>query len=88
MNEVVQKLVSNIVEENKELINAPQHNFSQLVPSLIQKGIDNLDLSMFSPEMKKELLNVLGKEYLRRGNLTEATKAFVLTNDTLSLIHI
>ncbi len=76
----VKKTVSEIVENNKEFIAADRSNnpFKKIVPALVTKSLEDLDLSMFSPETRACLLEALGDEYVRRGNLPNAVKAFLI----------
>ena len=76
--DIVQKMVNNIVENELTPPKQDLNKFQKIVPSLMKKGLANLDLSMFSPEIKHALLIVLGEEYERKGNLNDAVKSFVL----------
>ena len=66
--QIIQRMVTNIVQQNKDLIGAPPAvgQFRKILPALLEKGIDNIDLSMFSEEMRRGLLCALGEEYVRR----------------------
>ena len=41
-----------------------ESSFKKIVPALIKKGIDNVNLSMFTPEVRNELLNAAGDEFV------------------------
>ena len=43
---------------------------------------------MFDEQTKRNLLNVLGDEYMRRGKLNEAVKAFILVGNQPKLVAI
>src|SRR3989338_10764318 len=62
--------------------------FSRVIPALIKKGLDNVNLSMFSEEKKKELLNAAGEEYLKRNQVTEAIRVFKSTGNLDKLVII
>src|SRR3989338_6348092 len=70
--------------EQKEDLN----RFSKIVPLLLQKGIDKLNLSMFSPELRTDILLALGDEYRKKGDLYDAARAYLLVDhkDKLNLI--
>ena len=61
---------------------------NNLLPALMQKGIDNIDLSMLDDGSKISILDALGDAYLKKGNLPEAIKAFVITHNQHRLIEI
>ena len=69
-------------------IKEPANSFERLVPSLIEKGIENINLSMFSEEMRRDLLNAAGDEYLKRGASVNAIKMFSITGNKEKLIKI
>ena len=78
------KIEEQFVAEQKQDLN----RFNKIVPLLLQKGIDKLNLSMFSPELRKDLLLALGDEYRRKGDLYDAARAYLLADhkDMLNLI--
>src|SRR3989344_1711717 len=87
---IVQKLVTDIVEKNAGILNPKEdpNKFSKMVPSLMKKGIDNLNLSMFNHELKFNILSALGEEYRRKGNLSDAVKTFVLAGNQEKLNQV
>ena len=89
-DEIIKRMVGNIVEKNQEfLIQKDDTNkFDKMVPQLLRKGVDNLNLSMFSPEMKFNLLTALGEAYRRKGNLNDAVKSFILAGNRKKLDEI
>src|SRR3989344_2412688 len=62
--------------------------FSKIIPALMKKGLDNANLSMFSEEKKKELLNAAGDEYLKRNQVSEALKLYKMTDNKEKLLGI
>jgi len=51
----------------EEFSNKQDENpFGKIIPALMKKGLENANLSMFSEEKKKELLNAAGEEYLNK----------------------
>ena len=88
--QIVKKMVTTIVEHNEKIINHNQdiNKFSRIVPSLMKKGFDSLNLSMFSPEVKCGLLSALGEEYRRKGNLNDAVKSFVIAGNKEKLNEV
>src|SRR3989338_6878634 len=86
---IIKKMVTEMVEKNQLVMPKEDlSNFKKLVPALIDKGVDNLNLSMFSNEMKLGLLNALGDEYLRKGKVPEAIKVFILSGNRKKLVEI
>src|SRR3989338_4711403 len=83
---VAQKLVTKLAEENVKFMNIQEDSaFRKLVPALLQKGVDGLNLSMFGEEMRAAILDALADEYLRRGNLHDAAKAYILAGNKMKL---
>ena len=79
-----QRIVAQMAEDNDiKTIRQPvnEGGFRKLIPALLQKGVEQLNLSMFSDDMRSTILNSLGDEYLRRGNLQGAAKAFILAGN-------
>jgi len=60
----------------------------RLVPALIRKGIDSINLSMFNEDTKKKLLNAAGTELFKKGRFQEAVKAFSATSNKEKLIEV
>src|SRR3989338_6491224 len=89
-NQIVKKMVSEIVESNEKLITGKKEDnkFIKIVPALMKRGVDNLNLSMFNPELKFSILTALGDEYQRKGNLNDAVKTFVLAGNQDRLNHV
>src|SRR3989338_5971652 len=72
----------------EEFTNAPVENpFIKIIPALMKKGLENANLSMFSEEKKKELLNAAGEEYLKRTQVLDAIKIFKMTDNKLRLVE-
>src|SRR3989344_9279147 len=73
----------------EEFTNAPVENpFSKVIPALMKKGLENVNLSMFSEEKKRELLNAAGEEYLKRTQVMDAIKIFKGTDNKQRLNEI
>src|SRR3989338_1351470 len=88
---IIKNVVMGIVEEAEGVFNSEpkdSYKFSKIVPSLLKKGIDNLNLSMFSQEVKCSILTALGEEYRKKGNLSDAVKSFVLAGNKEKLNYI
>ena len=58
------------------------------MPVLLEKGIDNVNLSMFDDATRSKLLNALGEEYIRRGNMNDSVKAFILAGNRARLVEV
>jgi len=82
-DKIVKKMVAEIADSNERFMSHSQdiENFKRIVPVLLEKGIDNVNLSMFDEGTKSKLLNALGEEYTRRGNMNDAVKAFILAGN-------
>ena len=72
----------------EEFAKEEQSGIKKIVPSILRKGIENLNLSMFDEETKRKLLNATGEELMKKGDMLEAEKAFVLTDNKEKLIEI
>ena len=90
MDTVLQKIVNNAAESAQELRKKEQKlsNFRQILPALIEKGFDNINLSMFDEETRMGLLNAFGDEYVRKGRLPEAMKVYILAGNKAKLTAI
>src|SRR3989338_5448063 len=84
---IVQGVVSNLVKEVQGVGTRSQasESYKKLLPSLLRKGIDSVDFSMFSFSTRNEILNAMGDEYIRRGNFEDAQKSFVLASNKVKL---
>ena len=71
-----------------EKIPDEQNQFKKIVPALLRKGLDNVNLSMFDEFTKRELLNAVGDEYVKKGNVSEAIKAFLMAGNKPKLVSI
>ena len=83
MVEHIKKSISKIMDEVQKVDDA---EFSKIVPALLKKGIDNIDLSMFGDEAKIDLLNRAGDELYKRGNYAEAIKAYLQTQNYAKMV--
>jgi len=83
METVLTSLVNSLAKEAEQTMQSEREaaKFRQLLPALLNRGIDNIDFSMFGPEMRYSILDLMGDEFIRRGNLAEAQKAFVLSSN-------
>ena len=94
MNEeedAVKKVVNKIVDNTEKTIASSQNarkNFGKLVPALIERGIESINLSMFDDDTRTQLLNEVGDECLRKGKINEAIKAFMFVNNKEKLSTI
>src|SRR3989338_2005211 len=85
MVDYIKRDVSRMVEEYSA--KTDENPFSKIIPALMKKGLENANLSMFSEEKKKELLNAAGEEYLKRNQVLEAIKIFKMTDNKLRLVE-
>ena len=83
--EYIKKEVGDLLEKYSK---DESNQFRQLVPYILEKGLDNINLSMFSEDMKAELLNAVGEEYLKRGQVRESIKTFTLVRNREKLVEI
>jgi len=58
-----------------------QEEFDKILAILIQKGIDNTDLSMFSDDARIKLIKKAAEESFNNKNYPEAIKAYAIIND-------
>src|SRR3989338_801495 len=89
-DKIVKKMVAEIADSNERFMSHSQdiENFKRIVPVLLEKGIDNVNLSMFDEATKSKLLNALGEEYIRRGNINDSVKAFILAGNRQRLVEV
>ncbi|MDD5253577.1 MAG: hypothetical protein PHG05_00545 [Candidatus Nanoarchaeia archaeon] len=80
--------VPDLIKDDFKIKQTNLSQFRKIVPALIEKGVENLDLSMFSQEMRNEVLNAVGEEHLLKGRLPEAVKVFLLTKNLQRLRDI
>ena len=89
---IIQQMVDRIAERNQEVFTRQQERdndtIRRLVPVLMQKGVESMNLSMLEPELKKRLLALVGEEYFRKGQVKEAINAFVLSGNRAKLGEI
>src|SRR3989344_6559545 len=82
-NKTINNMVMGIVENNNNILRLEQDTskFGKIVPYLLKKGVDNLNLSMFNPELRNNILIALGEAYRKKGNLHDAARCFILAEN-------
>src|SRR3989344_2801157 len=80
MVEEIKASIKQLVEENEGA-----SSFAKIVPSIVKKGIDNVNLNMFDENTRNGLLNAAGDEFVKRGDFVQAVKSFVLTKNVSKL---
>ncbi len=80
------KAAPRLVEEHNAA--GDSNAFSKIIPALMKKGLENVNLSMFSEEKKMELLNAAAEEYLKRNQVVDAIKVFMMTGNKKRLIEV
>lgn len=88
---VIQKVVNEMAERSQAVFARQQtldDTTRHLVPLVLQRGIDNTDLSMLSSEQQCAILSAVGDELLRRGRLKDALDAFVLSMNRDRIVQI
>src|SRR3989338_3341717 len=86
MVDYIKRDVSRMVEEYSS--KTDENPFSKIIPALMKKGLENANLSMFSDEKKRELLNAAAEEYVKRNQVLDAIKVFKMTGNKARLISI
>ena len=83
-------MVDNVTKNIKKLVedNERGNPYTKIVPSIVKKGIDNVNLSMFDDNTRNGLLNAAGDEFLKRGDFVQSVKAYVLTKNVQKLNNI
>jgi len=81
----IKRDVSRMVEEQAKTEDNP---FSKVIPALMKKGLENINLSMFSEDKKRELLNAAAEEYFKRNQIGDAMKVFKMTGNRIRLTAI
>lgn len=85
MVEHIKKEVKGLVEKYADKDSA---TYNKMVPIILKKGVENVNLSMFGEEMRCNILNAVGEELVKKGKITEAVKAFVATGNNPKLVRI
>ena len=83
--EHIKRNVSKLVDEVEGKQDSP---FAKIIPALMKKGLENANLSMFTEEKKKELLNAAGEEYVKRNQVMDAIRTFKMTDNKQRLMEI
>src|SRR3989338_4002129 len=83
MVEEIKASIKQLVEENEGA-----SSFAKIVPSIVKKGIDNVNLNMFDENTRNGLLNAAGDEFVKRGDFVQAVKSFVLTKNVSKLNEV
>lgn len=75
----IQRVVSKTLETANQVGKAQTdiRKFGKLVPTLIERGIEGINLSMFDDATKQAILTEVGDECLRKGKINEAVKAYI-----------
>jgi tetratricopeptide (TPR) repeat protein len=81
--ENVKTNIKNLIEENEGA-----SSFAKIVPSIVKKGIDEVNLNMFDDHTREGLLNASGDEFVKRGDFVQAVKSFLLTKNVNKLNEI
>jgi len=81
--------IKNEVKGLVEKYNNQGHaTYEKMVPIILKKGIECVNLSMFGEEMRNNIMNSVGEELVKKGKVSEAVKAFVATNNSQRLVNI
>ena len=83
--EHIKKEVKGLVEKYHGKDSA---TYEKMVPIILKKGVENVNLSMFGEEMRNNIMNSVGEELIKKGKVTEAVKAFVATKNNAKLVSI
>ena len=81
--EDITKNIKQIVQENEGA-----SSFAKIVPSIVKKGIDSVNLNMFDDQTREGLLNAAGEEFIKRGDFIQSVKSFLLTKNVPKLDEI
>ncbi len=86
----IQHVVSKTLETAQQVEKAQPdiRKFGKLVPTLIERGIEGINLSMFDDTTKQAILTEVGDECLRKGKINEAVKAYVYAGGRDRLIAL
>ncbi len=68
-DKILQKIVSNVAENVNEMEarEAKLSNFKQILPALLEKGLDNVNLSMFDDSTRIDFFRDAGWHNRTRG---------------------
>src|SRR3989338_11088031 len=62
--------------------------FQRMVPVILRKGIDDIDLSMFDESTKIKLLDAVGDECFKKGKINDAFRAYMKSKNKQKLVDI
>ena len=77
--------IPRIMDEHEKV---DDNQFRQIIPLLLKRGLENLDLSMFDEETKVKLLTAAGDEFLKRGKIQDALKIFKYIKNKQKLVDV
>ncbi len=80
----------NKTKDNSNLLvmEKKKDEFEKIIPVLMQKGLENLNLSMFDSQTKTKVLIALGERYIRKGQIEDAYKAYLLAGNKEKLVEV
>jgi tetratricopeptide (TPR) repeat protein len=85
-------MVDQIKERAAELVqqysNETDNTFRRMVPIVLKKGLENINLEMFSEEIRTGILNAVAEELVKKGRTKEAITAYMKAKNQPKLIEI
>ncbi len=88
--DAIQRVVSKTLETANQVEKTQPdiRKFGKLVPTLIERGIEGINLSMFDDTTKQAILTEVGDECLRKGKINDAVKAYVFAGSRDRLVAL
>ncbi len=85
MVEHIKKVVPELF---KEYTASENDMFRKMVPLILKKGLEKVDVSMFDENTRKELMDAVGDECFKKGKMEEAKKAYMTSKNKPKLVKM
>ena len=85
---MVEHIKRKVPEMMKNFCDEDDSPYAKIIPLVLDKGIDNINLSMFDEEVRKGILNAVGEFCLEKGRLPDALKAFYKAGNNEKLSRV
>ena len=63
-------------------------NDKKLADMIMEKGIDNVNLAMLTPEKRKSILSHVAEKYAKKNNIHEAVRLFAMAENREKLVEL
>ncbi|MBI2546599.1 hypothetical protein HYV81_05465 [Candidatus Woesearchaeota archaeon] len=63
-------------------------NDKKLADMIMEKGIDNVNLTMLTPEKRRNILSHVAEKYAKKNNIPEAVRLFAMAENREKLVEL